>query len=284
MADQLDQLQRIAALIVAGHDQLGALEQGRENIDQRRVETQRRKLQHPALFGQLHIVGVPRGEVREVGLAEQHAFGMAGGARGVERHARRVEIGSLAHQGLIEIHVTDVDAADVESRHLRRERMLTVMQQQHCPGVFQNVLLTLQRMARLQRQVHRAAAENRQNPRIQRAAFWQADPDHQRPVMLIEQRLQTLLDGAAVGVQLPIAQGRAGNVQRGSFGALDEALLKALDHRDLASCQQRGCRREIEPMEERQALQKEQVFHVLEASGSSRVGEQKIVGIARVSG
>ncbi|MNV06855.1 hypothetical protein D3C71_972550 [compost metagenome] len=98
MTDQLDQLQRVATLVVAGHDQLGPLQQGRENIDQRGVETQRRKLQHPTLFSQLHIVGVPRAEVSEVGLAEQHAFGMAGGARGIERHARRGDVGALAHQ------------------------------------------------------------------------------------------------------------------------------------------------------------------------------------------
>ncbi|MNL35404.1 hypothetical protein D3C87_1574370 [compost metagenome] len=40
MTDQLHQLQRIATLVIAGHDQFGALQQGRENIDQRRVETQ----------------------------------------------------------------------------------------------------------------------------------------------------------------------------------------------------------------------------------------------------
>ncbi|MNY43745.1 hypothetical protein D3C86_1787260 [compost metagenome] len=35
MTDQFHQLQRIAALVIAGHDQLGALQQGREDIDQR---------------------------------------------------------------------------------------------------------------------------------------------------------------------------------------------------------------------------------------------------------
>ncbi|MOA57310.1 hypothetical protein D3C78_1814670 [compost metagenome] len=34
-------------------------------------------------------------------------------------------------------------------------------------------------------------------------------------------------------------------------------------------------------MEKRQALEIEQVFHVLEVNGSSRTGQQKIVGIAR---
>ncbi|MNX45590.1 hypothetical protein D3C86_761080 [compost metagenome] len=98
MTDQLDQLQRVATLVVAGYDQLGPLQQGRENIDQRRVETQRRKLQNPTLIGQQNVVGVPRAEVGEIGLAEQHAFGMAGGARGIERHARRGDVGALAHQ------------------------------------------------------------------------------------------------------------------------------------------------------------------------------------------
>ena len=33
MADQLNQLQCVATLVLAGHDQLGTLQQGRENID-----------------------------------------------------------------------------------------------------------------------------------------------------------------------------------------------------------------------------------------------------------
>ncbi|MNY00548.1 hypothetical protein D3C86_1330470 [compost metagenome] len=35
MTNQLHQLQRIATLVLVGHDQLGALQQGREDVDQR---------------------------------------------------------------------------------------------------------------------------------------------------------------------------------------------------------------------------------------------------------
>ncbi|MNF70862.1 hypothetical protein D3C84_527920 [compost metagenome] len=273
VADQFHQLQRITALIIAGHDQLGALQQGRENIDQRRVETQRRKLQRPALLRQLHIVGVPRGEVREVGLAEQHAFGMASGAGGVERHARRIEVRALAHQRLIEIHAVEGDRADVQAEHLGCKRMLPVVQQQHRTGIRQNVVLTLQRMARLQRQIHRAAAENRQNPRIQRTAFRQANADHPRPVELFEHWLQTLLDGAAVSMQLAIAEGRAGKVQRRSFGGLHEALFKPLDHRHLRELQQPRISGGIEPMDEGQALQEPQAFQPLEMHRGRWLGQ-----------
>ncbi|MNY57392.1 hypothetical protein D3C86_1935930 [compost metagenome] len=72
--------------------------------------------------------------------------------------------------------------------------------------------------------------------------------------MLIEQRLQALLDGAAVDVQLPIAQRRTGDVQRWSLGRLDEALFKPLDHRDLGELQQPWFRRGVELMDVGQTL------------------------------
>ena len=84
--------------------------------------------------------------------------------------------------------------------------MLPVMQQQDRAGVRQDVLLTLQRMARLQWQIHSAATEDRQNSRVQRAAFGQADTHHNGARMPTQQRLQTLGDGSAVVMQLAVIE------------------------------------------------------------------------------
>ncbi|MNV06854.1 hypothetical protein D3C71_972540 [compost metagenome] len=157
------------------------------------------------------------------------------------------------------------------------------MQQQHRAGIRQDVLLTLQRMARLQRQVHRPTAQDRHNPRIQCAAFWQADSHHQRTFMLIEQRLQSLLDCSAESVQLAIVETGAGNVQRPSLATLNEALFKSLDHRYLSEFQQPWFNRRIAAMNERQAFEKQQVFNLVEVSGSGGFAELKILGIPGVT-
>ncbi len=89
-----DQLQRITPLVFIRHHQFGATEPGGKNVDDRRVETQRRELQHPAVCVQAHMLGIPGGEVAEIALAEQYAFRLPGGARRVQRHAGRILIGS----------------------------------------------------------------------------------------------------------------------------------------------------------------------------------------------
>lgn len=58
---------------------------------------------------------------------------MPGGARGIERHARRIPVRSLTHQGLFEVHVVEVDAVDVQPRHVLLVDA-AVMQQQHGPA------------------------------------------------------------------------------------------------------------------------------------------------------
>lgn len=280
-ADQRDQLQRIAPLRVVGHHQFGAFEQGREDVDQRRIEAQRRELQDSTFCLQLHVIGIPHGEVRKIGLTEQNTLRMPGGARGVERHARCVEFRAAAHQRVAEICLGAVDTTDIQPRHCCAQWMHAIMQQQHCTGVLQNVLLALQWMARFQRQIHRAAAEDCQNRGEQRRAFRQADAHHPRLRMLLEQGLQTLLDRATVGVQLPIADRLFGEVQRRSFGMPDQALLQALDHWELRLLQQRRIGRVIEAMDVRQAVEKQQVFHPLEIRRRHRYGPLKIFRIAR---
>ncbi|MNI02225.1 hypothetical protein D3C73_550910 [compost metagenome] len=217
-----------------------------------------------AVFGQVHIVGVPHREVRQVGLAEQYAFGMTGSARGVERHTGCFERGTPAHQRLIEVHVVEVDRIDVQTGHLAGEWMIAVMQQKHSTGVLQDVLLTLQRMTRLQRQIHRTGAQNRQNARIQRAAFRQADTDDACTLMRCKQRLQFLSDGPAVSMQLTISERSAGDAQRGPVGRLKETVLQAFDHWHLCKLLQTLIRGGIEPMDEGEALKKQQALHLLE--------------------
>ncbi|MNN19162.1 hypothetical protein D3C81_1323940 [compost metagenome] len=67
-------------------------------------------------------------------------------------------------------------------------------------------------MTRLQRQIHRAAAEDRQNRGEQRRAFWQANADHPRFWLLLEQGQQPLLKRTTVSVQLAIADRLFGDV------------------------------------------------------------------------
>ncbi|MNP17159.1 hypothetical protein D3C76_1095830 [compost metagenome] len=97
-AHQRQQLRRVVALVFSGYHQLAAAHPGRQDIQQRGIETDGRKLQRPALLIQLHMGAVPGLEVAEVALAEQHALGLAGGARGVDRHAGGVWRRSLAQQ------------------------------------------------------------------------------------------------------------------------------------------------------------------------------------------
>ncbi|MNZ71923.1 hypothetical protein D3C78_902900 [compost metagenome] len=176
-----------------------------------------------------------------------------------------------------------VDAADVQPWHLVRQGVLAVMQQQHRPGIRQDVLLTLQRMARLQRQVHRAAAQDRQDSRIQRTAFGQADPDDDQALMLLQQRSQALLDGAAVGVQLAIVEGGAIDAQGRTVSILDALLLQPFDHRRLRKLLQSWVGGGIEAMHEREAIKEPQTLDALEANRFGGFGEPKIVGIARVA-
>ena len=76
-AQQRGQLQRIAALAVAGHDQRRTLDQRWEDVDQRGVEPQGGELQDPALFIQLAEVGIPGAKMAEVVLAKHYAFRLA---------------------------------------------------------------------------------------------------------------------------------------------------------------------------------------------------------------
>jgi hypothetical protein len=78
-------------------------------------------------------------------------------------------------------------------------------------------------------------------------------------------------ESAANAVELPgcgraigVADGAFAEVQRRTFGMLDQALLQPLDQRDLRLFQQRRFRRVVEAMDVGQAVEKQQVFHPLE--------------------
>ncbi|MNZ82778.1 hypothetical protein D3C78_1014850 [compost metagenome] len=101
--------------------------------------------------------------------------------------------------------------------------------------------------------------------------------------MLIQKRLQTLLDGAAVGVQLAIVEGVAVDAQGRMVGTLDALLLQPLDHRRLRELLQSWVGGGIEAMHERKAVQKPQAFDALEAGRYGGFGVLKIIGIARVA-
>lgn len=88
LLNQLGQRDWVATLVFGWHYQLGALDQGRENIQQRRIEVDGGELQRTAAFIQLHITGVPGAEVAQVLDRQQHAFRLPGGAGGVDRYAR----------------------------------------------------------------------------------------------------------------------------------------------------------------------------------------------------
>ncbi len=66
--------------------------------------------------------------------------------------------------------------------------MLAIIQQNRDVGVFQHGLLALQGMARLQRQVHRATSQHREDAGVQIKTLAQADADHGRRVAGPKQR------------------------------------------------------------------------------------------------
>ncbi len=234
------------------------------------------------MFRQSDVIGVPRGEVPEIVLAEQDSFGMTGGTRRVERHARRLAAWALAHQRQPGVRLAGIDASDVEPGHLIAQGVLTIVQQQHCAGVLQDVLLTLQGMAGFEWQVHRTTAESRQNAGEQRAGFRQTNAHHNRPVnrsVLLDQWQQALLNGQALGVQVAIAEHLTGNVQRRAFTEGLEALFKPLDHRDLPELQQRCLPGEVKSMGVGQAFQREQVLLTLMPAGRGSCGECEVLGI-----
>ncbi|MNY27692.1 hypothetical protein D3C86_1616170 [compost metagenome] len=101
--------------------------------------------------------------------------------------------------------------------------------------------------------------------------------------MLLQQRSQTLLDGAAVGVQLAIVEGVAVDAQGRMVGTLDALLFQPLDHRCLRELLQSSVGGGIEAMHEREAVQEPQALDALEANRYGGFGEPKIVGIARVA-
>ncbi len=98
--------------------------------------------------------------------------------------------------------------------------------------------------------------------------------------MLLEQGQQALLNRAAVGVQLLVADGLPADMQRRSFGMLDQALLQALDQRDLRLLQQRRVCRVIETVDIRQFVEEQQVFQAFEIRRDQRRSMAEIIGIA----
>ena len=136
--------------------------------------------------------------------------------------------------------------------------MLAVVEQQYRPGVLQDVLLARQRMVRLQRQVHRVAAQNRQDGGVQRRRFFQAKAHHQwlpAAAQRCQQRQQALLDRHALCPQLAIAQMSAGNDQRRALAKALKAAVQLLDERCLRLAQQVRPGGVVEPVHVGQRLQ-----------------------------
>ncbi|MNJ32288.1 hypothetical protein D3C77_269500 [compost metagenome] len=80
LLDQREQTLRVATLVFTGYHQFGTTNQGREDIQQRGIETDGRELQYPTVHFKLHMGAVPGVKVAEIALAEQHAFWLARGA------------------------------------------------------------------------------------------------------------------------------------------------------------------------------------------------------------
>ncbi|MNO72660.1 hypothetical protein D3C76_636140 [compost metagenome] len=78
---------------------------------------------------------------------------------------------------------------------------------------------------------------------------------------------------------MAVVEGGTCHIQRGSFSALNEALLQPLDHRYLRQFQQLGIGGRIAPMDEGQAVEKQQAFNGPHVSRGCCFVRPKIHGV-----
>lgn len=158
-------------------------------------------------------------------------------ARRVERHARCVVIGALVHQRLIGIRVIDIDKVMSNPGISDESGCCPSCSSKTAPIVRRDVLLTLQRMARLQWQIHSAATENGE------FAYNALHLGRQIPTTMghgcpAQQRLQTLGDGSAVVMQLVVISDVPAMFKRRAISRLNQSLLQPLD--DWRLCRRAG--------------------------------------------
>ncbi|KWV84793.1 hypothetical protein PFLmoz3_05831 [Pseudomonas fluorescens] len=207
----LDNLLRQLAGIpefVATHDQRRARTQGREALFDKTIETEGRKLQH-AVFGAQSAV--QRGTVTELakgGMVDGHAFGLAGGARGVDhigQVSRRRVIRRIGRRVAGQFVATDAEIHAGQAAGQRQVGEQAGFAEQHVQAaVGEHVGQTFRRVFRVQRYVGRPTFEHCQQTDDQLRA---APRSQAHPLAGADTQRQQAM-GQAVGalVQLGVAQ------------------------------------------------------------------------------
>ncbi|EXL31109.1 hypothetical protein PssB301D_02645 [Pseudomonas syringae pv. syringae str. B301D-R] len=164
----LRQIVRILMATGTGHDQFGTGQQWQEKFPDRHVEPERGLLQHAILT--VHLIGVARPEqaVDHAQVFVHHAFGRAGGARGVEHVSQVIR---LQAQGLgIRVDAllpgqlrTVIVAIEHQHRKIRgRQVVAQVPSSQHClrRAVLEHIRLAGAGQVRVDRYIGATGLEN----------------------------------------------------------------------------------------------------------------------------
>ncbi len=194
------QVHRVFMPAWARHYQPCAGKQRPEELPHRHVKTERGFLQHGVLRRKPISVLHPQQAIDHTGMVVDHAFGLAGGAGGVD---------------YIGAHTLDAEVVDglmlpgrlvqIDHCHLAQQATCSRLGQHHCRrAVLHHVGNAFVGIGRIQRHIRRASLENR----IQADDHLQAslDADRHARIRLYAQRLQVTGQLIGLRVQLGIGQ------------------------------------------------------------------------------
>ncbi|CAH0316242.1 hypothetical protein SRABI112_05096 [Pseudomonas mediterranea] len=167
LAHYLGQVSRFLMTAGTGHDQLGASQQGQEELPDRHVETERGLLQDPVAGVDAVLVPGPQQAIDHAQVFVHHPFRGTGGARGIEhvgqvlrRQAKRLRIRIVCGKRAQDVLVIERQRRDIQWRQLVQQGVAA----QYSAGgtVFEHIDLARTRQVRVDGHIGAAGLEHAQ--------------------------------------------------------------------------------------------------------------------------
>src|SRR5262245_9562602 len=201
--------QSIAAALPGRHHQRRTRSQRNRNLRHRRIKARRGKLKDTRLRRDRKALDLRGCKRADAAMLDRHTFGYSGGAGGIDdvgevvrrkprrRRARRLR----RNRRRLGIEIDDPRAVARQPSTQRRGG-----DQERRAGILQHERQTLDRVARVERQIGPARLENANEPHQQRRRALEAQPHHRLRTNPL--RAQMLRQPIGPCLQLPVAQPR----------------------------------------------------------------------------